>query len=363
MKYKSLFITGFLLLAASAAAQEFRGVSMELIVSNGQGREQVVVVGVREGATTGLDPTLEESELPPQPPNEIFDARCVSTPGKSQLGLGSYADYRPYPQSSTAETYTIAYQAGINATGVTVSWDEVWPGRVTKVMIDGEDVSGKTSVQTQFATGQVIVEVTFDPSPLAFAANPDPLLFDVNNRDPLPTKTLTITPSGEVNAAWELSTEVDWLSISPSSGEGEQSVDVSVTTQVLPAGQYTGTIKVRSPVYGAEIDVTVQMDMVVGIRDVAAPGSIRLLQNYPNPFNPTTVISLDLGTTLKTHLAPSLQVYDLLGRIVMDLSPDIALRDGMQSIPVDATQLSGGAYTYTLRYGAQQISRTMLLVK
>ncbi len=363
MKQKNLFIMVFLLLAASAAAQEFRGVSMELIVSNGQGREQVVVVGVRQGATTGLDPTLEESELPPQPPNEIFDVRCVSTPGKSQLGLGSYADYRPYPSGSTAETFTISYQAGLNASGVTVSWDEVWPGRVTKLMIDGEDMAGNTSVETQFATGQVVVEVTFDPSPLTFTANPDPLRFDVNNRDQLPTKTLTITPNGEPNAAWELSADVEWLTISPSSGEGEQTVDVTVNTQVLPAGQYTGKIRVRSPVFGAELDVAVQMEMVVGIGAVAAPGSLELLQNYPNPFNPSTVITLELGSVLQEQGTPVLLVHDLLGRVVMDLSAEVELRHGVQTITLDAAQLAGGAYSYTLRYGSQRLTRTMMLVK
>jgi hypothetical protein len=362
MNYRTLFIIGFLLLAASAAAQEFRGVSMELIISNGQGREQVVVLGVREGATTGLDLTLEESELPPQPPNEIFDTRCISTPGKSQLGLGSLADFRPYPTSSSAETYTISYQAGINATGVTVSWDEVLPGRVTKLMIDGEDVAGKTSVETQFATGQIIVEVTFDATPLSFTATPNPLMFDVNNRDPLPIKTLTVTPKGESNASWTLSTDVEWLTLSPTSGEGEQDVEVSINTQVMPQGQYTGTISVRSPVYDAELDVPVQMDMVVGISDVAVPGALTLAQNYPNPFNPSTMIELDLGTLMAGTL-PSLRIHDLLGREVLNLSSEVQLRSGVQSLHVDAAALPGGMYTYSLRYGQMQQTRTMLLIK
>jgi hypothetical protein len=362
MKYRSILILGILLLAAQAAAQEYRGVSLEMIVSNGNGREQVVVVGVREGATTGLDPTLEESELPPQPPNEIFDARCISTPGKSQLGLGSQADYRPWPSSPISETYTIGYQAGLNATGVTVSWAETLPGRVTSLMIDGEDVAGKTSVETQFASGQIIVEVRFDPQPLRFEATPNPLTFMVNNKDPLPTKTLTISPKGDATASWSLSTDAEWLDISPSSGEGEQVVEVMINTQTLDAGRYDATIFVRSPVFNVEADVDVRMDMVVGVDDVARPEGLLLAQNYPNPFNPSTVIALDLGA-VRGNAVPLLTVHDMLGRTVLDLSEAVQLRAGSQHVYLDANALPAGTYSYVLRYDGQQTVRTMMLVK
>ncbi|MCB2206328.1 hypothetical protein KQI65_16410 [bacterium] len=362
MKYTTILVLGFLLLAASAAAQEFRGVSLEMTVSNSQGREQVVVLGSREGATTGLDPSLEESELPPLPPNEIFDARCISTPGKSQLGLGSLADYRPWPSAPMTETYTIGYQAGIDASGVILSWSENLPGRITKLMVDGEDVMGQTSVETQFATGQIIVEVGFDPAPLSFMATPNPMSFMVNNKDPLPSKMLTISPQGDATASWVLSTNVDWLSFVPAAGEGEQEVEVSVNTQVLEPGEYSGMIYVRSPVYNAEADVEVNMEMVLGAEAVHRPGTLMLSQNYPNPFNPSTVIDLDLGTILSKE-RPSLRIFDLLGREVVDLSSELLIRSGVQSVHFDAAALAAGSYRYVLRYGERLESRTMTLVK
>jgi hypothetical protein len=362
MKHTRNIILALLLLAATAAGQEFRGVSLEMIVSNGEGREQLVVVGIREGATTGLDPTLEESELPPQPPNEIFDARCISTPGKAQLGLGSLADYRPWPSAPMTETYTIGYQAGINASSVTLSWAETLPGRVTSLRIDGEDVSGQTSVETQFATGQIIVEVGFDPAAVGFTATPNPLSFMVNNKDPLPTKSLTITPTGDETANWVLSTDVDWLTLSPASGEGQQVVEVGVNTRILDAGSYQGTIFVRSPVYNAEADVAVEMEMVVGVEDMFRPTALVLAQNYPNPFNPTTVITLDLGDRYHDGI-PSLRVYDMIGREVMDLSSSVQLRDGRQTLTLDASTLSAGTYRYVLRQADRVRVRSMTLIK
>ncbi|MBN1448040.1 MAG: BACON domain-containing protein [Bacteroidetes bacterium] len=362
MKYTRILFIGFLLLAASAAAQEYRGVTLELMVDNGQGRKERLAVGIREGATSAIDPTLDESELPPQPPNEIFDARVISTPGKSQLGLGSLSDYRAYPTASNTETYTVSYQAGLNAAGVTLSWPDPLPGRITKLMIDGEDVSGKSSIEAQFITGQFVVEATFNPAPLSFEATPNPIIFAVNNRDPLPTRDLVVSPKGDTHASWVLSTEADWLDIVPASGEGEQTVVVSVNTQRLPAGTYETMIIMRSELYNVELDIPVRMEMTVGVADVPAANGMWIGQNYPNPFNPSTVIELDLGRGALRGDA-TLTLHNMLGVEVMDLTHALQQRDGPQSIRVDAGPLSGGVYMYTLRSGGIQRSRSMLLVK
>lgn len=374
MKHTRFFLIVLLVLAAQlvpsapGAAQEFRGVTMEIIVGNGAGHEQVLALGLREGATPGLDPTMDEAELPPQPPVEIFDARVVGTPGKSQLGTGSLADYRAYPTGSgdVSETYTIAYQAGINASGVTLSWASELPGRVRKLVIDSEDQTGKTSYESGFAQGQITVEVTFNPDPLSFEATPNPLLFDVSNKDPLPTKTLTIMPKGDPNAAWSLTTDTEWITIEPSRGEGQQDVNVSINTRLLPAGDYDGAIYVRSALYGARLDIPVRMTMVVGIGDVPVPGEIYLGQNYPNPFGPaagseTSRLDLDLGTAGAE--TPSLRVYDLMGREVLDLSAQLQSRSGLQSVVIDGAQLPAGVYTATLRHNGQLRTRSLILAR
>jgi hypothetical protein len=371
MKHTLLILLVFLVVAAQAVAQEYRGVTLEMTVDNGVGRMQVLALGLREGATPGIDPMLDESELPPKPPNEIFDTRLISTPGKSQLGLGTLSDYRNFATGTgdIKETYTIAYQAGINASGVTLTWGPDIPGRVRAIFIDGEDQSGKTSYSGQFATGQITVELTFNPNPLSFVANPNPMNFNVNNKDPLPTQSLTITSQGDPQATWTLSTDVDWITIDPSSGEGQQSVEVMVNTRLLPAGDYDGLIMVRSLAYAAQLDVPVHMTMVVGINETPVPGRLYLGQNYPNPFgasapsgNVSTRIDLDLGT-ISASFTPSLKVYDLLGREVMDLSAVLQLRDGLQSVRFDAASLPGGVYTYSLRYAGTVSTRSMILTK
>ena len=364
MKYTMMILIGVLMMASQVIAQEYRGVSLELTVDNHNGRSQALTVGLIEGATAGLDPTYEEAELPPMPPNEIFDTRCVSTPGVSNLGLGSYVDYRNYPSSTgnVTERYTIAYQAGINANGVGVTWGGSLPGRITKLMVDGEDKTGESGIETQFATGQITFEISFSLSPLAFTATPNPLLFTHVSRQQLPEKDLRITPSGDTRARWSLTTDAGWLTIDPSAGEGDQTVTVAINTQTLPAGDYDGTIFVRSLMNEARLDVPVKLTMLVGVKDDPLPGTFFLGQNYPNPFNPTTMVALDLGTE-QGDVPASLRVFDALGREVMDLSATLLPQPGRQVVAIHTEGLSGGTYTYVLRHGTRQQARMMLLLK
>ncbi|MCZ7556364.1 MAG: hypothetical protein M5R41_08185 [Bacteroidia bacterium] len=364
MKHSIAIIALLLALAVQAGAQEQRGVQLELTVNNGQGREQVLTIGVLEGASNGLDMHLGEAELPPQPPNEIFDARCYSTPGASQLGTGSHFDFRaPATGNTFVMKYTIAYQAGLNAQGVTLTWDTPYPGRITRLRIDDADMAGKTELVSQFATGQFTVELSFDMSPLGFTATPNPVTFSVNNRDPRPSTNLIIRTQGDTRAAWTIDAEnLDWLDIEPMSGEGEGTVLLSVNTQVLPAGNYDGMIRIRSAVYPARLDVPVTMTMTVGVGDVPHPVGLHLGQNYPNPFNPTTMIDIDLGETA-SDATPRLIVQDMLGRIVADLSSELRSVPGRQTVAFSAADLPGGVYSYTLSRGTAMLTRSMIVVK
>jgi hypothetical protein len=88
------------------------------------------------------------------------------------------------------------------------------------------------------------------------------------------------------------------------------------------------------------------------------PAGFALGQNYPNPFNPSTTISFSLaerGTTLLT-------VYDVLGREVGTLING-TLEAGTHAVTWDAAGVAGGVYYYTLRSGASEQTRKMLLLK
>jgi methionine-rich copper-binding protein CopC len=364
---RSLIITCFCLLFTSGAfAQEVQGAGVSFTVTNGKGISQQLALGVLEGASTGIDPQFGESELPPLPPAEIFDARFNSTPGKSQLGSGSLNDYRPI-ESRTAlftATYTLAYQGGNGVTSVKIAWDG-YPGRITKMTFDGADMAGKTEFNTQFGQGQVTIVVTFSYLPLSFKSNPASISFVATSTDPLPVQTFTLTPEGDPTGSWVITPGETWLSASPSSGSGQQTVEVTLNTNVIPTGTYSTALQVRSLQEPASLDIPVTLNFTVPSDIVSAPNGMRLVSNYPNPFSAATptAIELDLGQNLSTAAAPVLKVYDVNGREVADLSSRLTRKSGSQTVQFNAANLPAGSYSYRLSYNGYKLSKTMVLVK
>lgn len=88
------------------------------------------------------------------------------------------------------------------------------------------------------------------------------------------------------------------------------------------------------------------------------PAMFSIEPNYPNPFNPSTTLRVNLPQTA----AVSVTVYDLTGRVVMQL-PARSLQAGRHSITLDASNLSTGVYIYRVSTGNWFASGKMTLVK
>ena len=367
MKYTHTIAVGLfcalLLIPHRGAAQELRGVMLLLTVDNLNGRAQDLTVGIIEGATKGIDQQLGEAELPPLPPAEIFDARISSTPGKSSLGTGSLADFRPADPATTSytETYTVAYQGGLNAAKVKLSWQSPLPGRVSKLTVDGNDMAGKSDIEILSALGQATVVVTYNYAPLSFTANPTSLSFDANNRDPLPSKTLEIIPQGDPTAQWMLSADANWIDLDMASGEGRQTVTAGVNIGLVPTGTYTGTISVRSFLYPAQLDIPVTLHYTLGVHGSPLPDDMALATGFPNPCPGVVTIGVKLGAQAVS--APALVVTDMTGRVVFDLSARLQRDPGMQYVTADLRAFPPGCYTYTLRVAGYEVSKSLIVTK
>lgn len=90
------------------------------------------------------------------------------------------------------------------------------------------------------------------------------------------------------------------------------------------------------------------------------PTEFALSQNYPNPFNPVTRI--EYAVPAGTHPAVSLQVYDVLGRLVSTLVNEVK-EPGTYAVRWDAGSVASGVYYYRLDAGNFQAIRKMLLLK
>ncbi len=74
------------------------------------------------------------------------------------------------------------------------------------------------------------------------------------------------------------------------------------------------------------------------------PAEFTLHGNYPNPFGPRTTVAFDLPEDAEV----SLEVYDVIGRRVMDIRSVEIPAGSNKSIDIDAGSLASGMYVYRL---------------
>lgn len=85
----------------------------------------------------------------------------------------------------------------------------------------------------------------------------------------------------------------------------------------------------------------------VGIEDYNNPSNLtyELQQNYPNPFNSGTLIKFNLPKRIKV----SLEIYNVLGQLVMLVCQDKELNAGEHKVQIQKNDLSSGIYFYRLQ--------------
>ena len=76
--------------------------------------------------------------------------------------------------------------------------------------------------------------------------------------------------------------------------------------------------------------------------EFALPGQFALDGNYPNPFNPVTTIQFDLPQAAEV----TVQVFDVLGRNVLETASRQFAAGSSRSVQVDASTLASGTYVY-----------------
>jgi hypothetical protein len=88
------------------------------------------------------------------------------------------------------------------------------------------------------------------------------------------------------------------------------------------------------------------------------PNEFVLYQNYPNPFNPSTTIKFSLSKAGVT----TLKLYDVMGKEVATLVNG-ELEPGPHEVILDASNLSSGAYFYTIISSNYTETLKMILLK
>lgn len=207
------------------------------------------------------------------------------------------------------------------------------------------------------------------------------------------TKATSVDPATKVTISWGASTDAENNTINYTwqlCGDANCAVVVqevpngNKTSIDLTVGQINTLLKANGVAGGASKDlyhrvkvsdgvnasvnsttnkVTMQRLFVTAGETENLPDTFKLNGNYPNPFNPSTNISFDLPQAATV----SVQVFDALGRIVMEV-PAQQLGAGFgQNFQINASGLNSGVYFYrlTAEMATQKMSKVgqMMLVK
>jgi hypothetical protein len=103
-----------------------------------------------------------------------------------------------------------------------------------------------------------------------------------------------------------------------------------------------------------------EASLITHVASLDRPVQFNLSPNYPNPFNPSTTISYEVP--VGTRHAASLQIFDVLGRLVATLVNEVK-EPGRYTARWDAGKVASGMYYYSLEAGEYKAVRKMLLLK
>ena len=186
-------------------------VDIPITVSDNAGHSKALNVGVDPTATTGIDPALGESDLPPFPVAGIFEGRFDLSP----FGVGNlstYKDYRnapAFPFSGTVE-HRLWWQLGSGATSFSVAYDLPTGATIritdaiTGTIFNSGILSGTGSYTITDNVTQAKMFVYYDnigpiePGPV-FGVNPSSLDFGNVGLGGSSTQTLIVSNLGATN--------------------------------------------------------------------------------------------------------------------------------------------------------------------
>jgi hypothetical protein len=89
------------------------------------------------------------------------------------------------------------------------------------------------------------------------------------------------------------------------------------------------------------------------------PNTFKLYQNFPNPFNPSTKIKFDLPKDANV----TIEIYDMLGKVVSLLAKNEFRKAGSYQIDWNAGSFASGVYVYRIQAGSFLQCKKMVLIK
>ncbi len=204
--------------------------------------------------------------------------------------------------------------------------------------------------------------------PPVLSARPNSLQFHAIATGSAPkTQELDVTGT---TTAWTAAATVTtpsggkWLKLSPASGTGKGSIDVSVDPAGLAAGNYSGQITVTSGSNTATVAVGLTVDAAQPANLVIDPRAFNFIVDpnaTPAPMTKTLSVKNTGGGTLSWTAAAT--VSSPAGGKWLTITPTSGSGDGTITLKADPTGLSAGMYAglVTVKAGSQSAQAQVFL--
>lgn len=261
------------------------------------------------------------------------------------------AGYRVYRCSVSNCSRTSGTAALLATLGRVTSFNIGTPSTTQYYFLTAFDYAGNESRESAV--------VTYTPpssTPPAIGASPTSFSFAATMGGTNPaSQTLSITNTGGGTLSWTLSENISWLALSQTSGSGNGSVLLNVTTGSLAAGTYTGTILISAA--GASsvtipVTFTVSSAPVPVIRVNPTSLSFTAVQGGINPPTQTFTVTNAGGGTLRWSIRNN---RSWIAHSPLDGSGNVTVTVG-----VVTTGLAAGTYTGHISVAADGASTVLV---
>jgi len=323
-----------------------------------------LAVGLDPSATTGIDPQLGESDLPPFPPPPTFEIRFDLTWFTGEQ-LSSYKDYRyaVSPFVPDPIVHMLWWQLGIYGNPIEIQYE--LPYYAWMALKDHITNGELLNLGPFYGSGTASIPETY--------TNMLDRCYLIMHYDWLPVELTSFTASvlqneKAVQLNWTTATETNnsgfeierlqdskierlknWETIGFVPGFGTTTepksysfIDENVTTGIykyrLKQIDFDGSFE-----YSNELEVAVDF----------TPQEFVLYQNYPNPFNPSTTIKYSLPVESNVRI----NIYNSLGEVIEELVSEMQ-NYGTYEIIWNAQNYSSGIYYYSFEVNSADGSQS-----
>ena len=261
---------------------------------------------------------------------------------------GQTLNYTALANSNTSATWlTVSPASGNTSTSGTLT-----------VTVDGSRLTAGTTyngtiVVTSPGAGNspATINVHFRVDPGTLSANPNTTLTFTQAAGGAAPPSQSIAVSGSpaplnFTVASATLNGVNWLSATPATGTTPSSVQVLVNGNVLPVGQYTGTVTIASTgATGSPITVGVVLNVVPPAVLVVAPTSLTFTYTVGVAAPPTqNLMVTSTGSNGIVPFSVQVQFDGTIGQWLL-VTPTVAAAPSTLAVSISTTGLTAGTYT------------------